>query len=67
MTANMITFMVNTAAADSVKIHIGSALLVFSIRPLDPNSGSKRIRFALLKAVAARVRENWQNDFEFIF
>ena len=39
-TANMNTFIATTAAAASVRIHSGSALLVFSTQQLEPDSGS---------------------------
>ena len=40
-TANMNTFIATTAAAASVLIHNGSALLVSSIQQLDPDSGNR--------------------------
>ena len=45
----------NTAAVASVQIHIGWALLVSSIQPLEPNFGNQLTRFAQQKAVAVRV------------
>ena len=42
-----------TAAAASAQIHLGSALLVSLIQPLEKESGSNN--FALLEAVTARV------------
>ena len=58
-TANTNTFMETTAAAASVQIHIGSALLVFSTQQLEPDSGSQQTHFVLQKAVAARV-SRWE-------
>ena len=52
-TAKMNTF-TSTAAAASVQIHIGSALLVFLIQQLELEHGSQ-YHFALQEDVAARV------------
>ena len=52
--ANMNTSMATTAAAASAKIHLGSALLVFSTQQLDPDSGSQKTH-VLQKSVAAMV------------
>ena len=40
-TANMNTFTMTIAAATSVQIHSGSALLVSSTQQLEPDSGSR--------------------------
>ena len=50
-----INTLASTAAAASVQIHIGSALLVFLIQPLELGHGNQQTRFALQKAAASRV------------
>ena len=52
-TASINTFLAITAAAASVQIHLGSALLVSSTQQLESDSGGQH--FALQEAVAARV------------
>ena len=48
--------MVSSAAAASVQVHVGSALLVSSIQQLETNSGRQlTTHFALQKPAAARV------------
>ena len=53
-TANMNTLLATIAAAASAQIHLGSALLVFSIQQLELEHGSQ-YHFALQEDVAARV------------
>ena len=59
-TATMNTFMTATAAAASVQIQVGSALLVSSTQQLEPNIGSQKSHFALLMAVAVKVSDNME-------
>ena len=54
-TAKMIMLLASTAAAASVEIQVGSALLVSSTQQLEPNIGSQKYHFALQMAVAMKV------------
>ena len=65
-TATMITFM-TTAAAASVQIQVGSALLVSSTQQLEPNIGSQTSHFALQMAVAMKVSDNMKIVKIFLF
>ena len=62
----MITFM-TTAAAASVEIQVGSALLVSSTQQLEPNIGSQKSHFALQMAVAMKVSDNMKMVKIFLF
>ena len=66
-TANMNTFLLTTAAAASVQIQVGSALLVSSTQQLEPNIGSQKAHFALQMAVAVKVSDNMKMVKIFLF
>ena len=56
-----------TAAAASVQIQVGSALLVSSTQQLEPNIGSQKSHFALQMAVAVKVSDNMKMVKIFLF
>ena len=67
-TATMNTFLLTTAAAASVQIQVGSALLVSSTQQLEPNIGSQCTHhFALQMAVAVKVSDNMNMVKIFLF